>query len=899
MGNETVQAQVTRRIVLAAPVQVGAPEDRVLRLCVSDESRDRYKSIIRCDGWQTDNYAKNPVVLFAHDSAEPPIGSGKGFSTTSEMRPYKTPHPRRAMDQEKQGKFSRWHADTQFAKRETYPFADIIYKLYLDKHLRATSVGFNPIESKQVNHEDQLGEDWARDLTELEIGDIVHRCQELLEYSSVPIPGNQNAVVESLQLWVPGLRSAETKTVNCVRSFLATPLITETGLADAANLDAESEFAKTCREFQGLLLLTRELMAAEPQSETKVTSGWTQEIEAVAKRFEQGAGTDSDEDPGDDLTYEPEGDDAGWNEGGVHQDQARKGAVNSHAAASKHAKHADWHDARAEKLSEAAERPTGQGQTDGSTSKDDDARASRQHGEAADQHTALQLAHAKHEDLLKKYADAKEKGKSVTSDRLARSVRDSKNDIDDKNQRLRGFYKRTRIEKPGKDAGGEDAEKALKDLVSRAPAPSTPPPALGQDPESQPDPAADQDQMDHEAGEITDREELRETLQEAISDIDDATGRIQTALGMLDEADQDDAEQMGKIRPEDAEPPNLSGPKGKAGKDDQPAPQYSVSYLQIQARFDQHHTASGEMISNDHRNAAFSSSDASGHHRTHGAFHDTMALRHGEESDKGKSHAKAGELHHDLARAYDRHTTLLHAAADLQSKLDQEKQGKAIGPNAEQPVGNMGMTVSVQRTEPIADAKRLGEMISKSGKSIVGKREHLHGHIRSMMDGGLDANPNDCRDYRSYDAPKQRERVLPSTRLIESLLAQAFQKAALEVRNQLMPCLNGLAKRSELSTFMVDLDEVKRSLRELSARSFSAKPPTPAPAPKAPAPGGEPKEPDRRVAQEHHEKLLRDTRSQAAQLLSRMDSLLAASKPPEVDPKAPKFPHMDRKPEKP
>lgn len=763
MGNDIIQAQVTRRIVLAAPIQVGPPEDRVLRLCISDESRDRYKSIIRCDGWKTDNYAKNPVALFAHDSSQPPIGSGKAFSTLSESRPYVTQHPKRTMDSAKQGKFSRWFSDTQFAKRETYPFADIIYKLFIDKHLRATSVGFNPLDSKQLNHEDQLGEDWARDLTELQIGDVVHRMQELLEYSAVPIPGNQNAVVESLKLWVPGLRSLETKTADCVRSFLATPAITDDGWMNAAELDLESDFSKTCREFQGLLFLTRELMAAEPQSETRVTSGWTKEIEAIQQRLEQGAGTESKETPVPEPAPEPE----------------VKEAV------------------AADAVPEAPVPP------------------------------------------------------NATEERV-------------------------------------NLRKAAQ-----------PAPASGQDPESNPDPAADADQEDHEQGEITDREELRETLQEAISDIDDATGRIQEALGMLDDADHDDQDQMDNVRPEDAEPATLSGASGKSEKGSQPGQKYSLSYLQISTRFDEHHSSGGDFISGDHRAAAYGAMSASGHHRAHGSFHDTMALKHGEDSDKGKVHGKAGELHHELSRGYDRHSTLHHAAADLRIQVEQEKQGKSIGPNAVQPLGNASVPTAETRGEPIADEKRLGEMLQKSGKAIVGKRQQLHDHLKGMADAGHHANPGDCRDYRSYDAPKERMRTLPSTRLIETLMAQAFQKAATEVRNQLMPCLNGLAKRSELSTFMVDLDEVKRSLRELSARSFSVKSPAPPPAPKAPASGGEPKEPDRKAAAEHHEKLLRETRSTAAALLARMDSLVAASAPPDSGHpvRGPKFPHTERRQE--
>jgi hypothetical protein len=49
-------------------------EARTMRFVASDESVDRYGDIIRASGWQLENFRKNPVLLFAHDSRQPPVG---------------------------------------------------------------------------------------------------------------------------------------------------------------------------------------------------------------------------------------------------------------------------------------------------------------------------------------------------------------------------------------------------------------------------------------------------------------------------------------------------------------------------------------------------------------------------------------------------------------------------------------------------------------------------------------------------------------------------------------------------------------------------------------------------------------------------------------------------------
>ncbi len=177
------------RIIAGEARQVGEEKDRTLRIYGTDESPDRYNSVIRVDGWVMDNFRKNPIFLWCHDSQSPPIGRIVNYGTTEEKRDARQP-------------LRRMFFDVQFADQETYPFADIIYKLYKKGFMRATSVGFDPISTREVTDEKELAELGLRG----PVG-VVYTKQELFELSAVPVPGNPNALVDELGALVPACRA--------------------------------------------------------------------------------------------------------------------------------------------------------------------------------------------------------------------------------------------------------------------------------------------------------------------------------------------------------------------------------------------------------------------------------------------------------------------------------------------------------------------------------------------------------------------------------------------------------------------------------------------------------------------------------------------------------------------
>lgn len=139
------------------------PDNRVLEFCISDESVDRMNDTIAVDGWELEAYQKNPVVLFAHDNWSPPVG--RSIATFAQD--------------------GRLMSRAQFMPQELYPFSYMLYRMYEQGYMRATSVGFIP-KSWRIPAQDEgrgYGVDFLR--------------QELTEYSCVPVPANANALLEA------------------------------------------------------------------------------------------------------------------------------------------------------------------------------------------------------------------------------------------------------------------------------------------------------------------------------------------------------------------------------------------------------------------------------------------------------------------------------------------------------------------------------------------------------------------------------------------------------------------------------------------------------------------------------------------------------------------------------
>lgn len=142
--------------------------DRTIVHYISTIDKDRTNEVISPDVISDSNYKKNPVVLFSHNYD---WIIGKSLWGKVDSTGY--------------GYLSK----TQFAKT---PLGDEIFNLYKDGFLKSWSIGYRELEPGNY----------------LDDGTYVYNSIELLEYSSVSVPANPNALNLS---FVKGLKCNELK----------------------------------------------------------------------------------------------------------------------------------------------------------------------------------------------------------------------------------------------------------------------------------------------------------------------------------------------------------------------------------------------------------------------------------------------------------------------------------------------------------------------------------------------------------------------------------------------------------------------------------------------------------------------------------------------------------------
>lgn len=136
-------------------------DDGPLRFVASSTGVNRYGFALRNDGWLLDNYQRNPVFLWAHDSSTPPIGRAMARLEPPELAAYVT-----------------------FDRED--PFSAGIEGKYRRGFMTAVSVGLD-----FVNADGSPIEDWWRLDKERIQSDSFY---DLAEISAVPVPADPRAL---------------------------------------------------------------------------------------------------------------------------------------------------------------------------------------------------------------------------------------------------------------------------------------------------------------------------------------------------------------------------------------------------------------------------------------------------------------------------------------------------------------------------------------------------------------------------------------------------------------------------------------------------------------------------------------------------------------------------------
>jgi len=131
----------------------------MLDFIASDETVDRYNEVIRLDGWQLDNFRRNPVILDSHDSTS--VGKILGNSPLIDLR---------------EGKLIN---RVRFAVEN--PLGNLAYKMAKGGFIKSESVGFIPLAWQSGKNADEP--------------DRTYTKQELIEISLVAVPANPGATI--------------------------------------------------------------------------------------------------------------------------------------------------------------------------------------------------------------------------------------------------------------------------------------------------------------------------------------------------------------------------------------------------------------------------------------------------------------------------------------------------------------------------------------------------------------------------------------------------------------------------------------------------------------------------------------------------------------------------------
>jgi hypothetical protein len=144
--------------------------DRTVRFTISKEVVDRDGDILRASGVDFTNYMKNPVFLSFHNSREFPLGKVTKFwveGNSVKADVYFPPIEELSTNPEQAS--------------EKAKLVDFTYHCYKTGMLNAVSVGFIPLEWIETEN----GFDFLK--------------WELLEFSAVAVPANQDAIAEAVK----------------------------------------------------------------------------------------------------------------------------------------------------------------------------------------------------------------------------------------------------------------------------------------------------------------------------------------------------------------------------------------------------------------------------------------------------------------------------------------------------------------------------------------------------------------------------------------------------------------------------------------------------------------------------------------------------------------------------
>lgn len=197
-AKDVKHGKIIRKIFNIGPVKnmsytdESGKEIQRLSFTITSNRKDRDKDIVDPAGAITDDYANNPVMLWAHDYTGLPIGQ------SVEMTRVEEPQQTKSGDMELKNKIHAivtFQPDENYQKNWTGITGGMIYKMYSSGFLHAVSIGFDPQEWEAIEEKGEEGKTPA-EMIGLNNAGTHFKKWDLLEFSAVPVPSNPDALVD-------------------------------------------------------------------------------------------------------------------------------------------------------------------------------------------------------------------------------------------------------------------------------------------------------------------------------------------------------------------------------------------------------------------------------------------------------------------------------------------------------------------------------------------------------------------------------------------------------------------------------------------------------------------------------------------------------------------------------
>lgn len=148
---------------------------RVIARTTTTEKPDRYGDIVRASGVNIDNYRRNPVVLFAHEHSQPPVGNSIKIWQDVNQKAWKS--------------FDLYFDD----KVDTTGRSDLVFRMVSSGAMPGGSIGFLPKQCKN-DHTKKERESFGMG----EYGVEYLSC-DYLEHSACSVPANPECLLNTLK----------------------------------------------------------------------------------------------------------------------------------------------------------------------------------------------------------------------------------------------------------------------------------------------------------------------------------------------------------------------------------------------------------------------------------------------------------------------------------------------------------------------------------------------------------------------------------------------------------------------------------------------------------------------------------------------------------------------------